>query len=275
MNLVFACIELIGGLYVNSFAILSDALHDLGDSVSLGIGWVFQKISKRKTDSLFTYGYRRFSILGALINAVILVIGSGFVVYHAVQAFSEDHAPNAEGMLVLSLVGVLFNIAAWLRLRKGTSINEKVVSLHLLEDVLGWVAVFIGSIAMMIWGIPFLDPLLSILISIFILINAVRSLKKSFQIFLQATPGSIDTLEICELVRSVEGVDDVHDCHIWSMDGEFNVLTIHLICKKNIDLLEQNQIKEKVKEKLSPFPVEHFTFEFELADKLKPENFVH
>ncbi|MDH5603337.1 MAG: cation transporter, partial [Cyclobacteriaceae bacterium] len=135
--------------------------------------------------------------------------------------------------------------------------------------------VFMGSIAMILWEVPFLDPLLSILISIFILINAVKSLRQSFTIFLQGTPAALDTTHVCDLVLSVEGIDEVHDCHVWSMDGEFNILTIHLICNKNIDLLEQNRIKGMVKEKLSSLPIDHFTFEFELREKLQLEDFVH
>ena len=260
---------------MNSFAILSDALHDLGDSVSLGIGWAFQRISKRKTDKLFTYGYRRFSILGALINATILLVGSGFVVYHAVLALGDSHIPNVHGMLLMSVLGTIFNIVAYLKMRGGKSLNEQVVSLHLLEDVMGWIAVFIGSLAMLFWDLPFLDPALSILISIYILVNAIKSLRKSFNIFLQGSPESLDSTQICTLIREVDGIDEVHDCHVWSMDGEFNVLTIHLICDRNISLLEQNALKETIKEKLAPLPIDHFTFEFELKDKLQLKNFVH
>lgn len=144
LNLGFCIIELIGGLLTNSVAILSDALHDFGDSVALGLAWVFQKKSEQKPDDKYTYGYRRFSLLSAIINSIILVAGSAFVLFESIKRIIEPAETNAKGMLLLAILGVAVNGVAILRLRKGGSVNERVVSLHLMEDVLGWVAVLIG-----------------------------------------------------------------------------------------------------------------------------------
>ncbi len=178
LNLTFCILEFAGGLFTNSVAILSDALHDLGDSFSLGLAWYFQKISQRKRDKLFSYGYKRFSLLGALINSMILLIGSVFIVREAIPRILHPETSNAQGMIIFALIGIAVNGAAVLRLKKGSSINERVISLHLIEDVLGWVAVLIAAVVMLFVDVPVLDPLLSLLITGYILYNVVKNLKQ-------------------------------------------------------------------------------------------------
>jgi len=174
LNLSFTVIELVGGLLTNSMAILSDALHDLGDSVSLGLAWYFQRIAQKKSDLSYSYGYKRFSLLGAFINSLILSVGSIFILVEAIPRLFDPKQPDASGMIILAIIGVIVNGFAVLRLKKGKSINEKVVSLHLLEDVLGWLAVLIGSIVMYFFNLPVIDSLLSIGIAIFILLNVLE-----------------------------------------------------------------------------------------------------
>ena len=171
LNLAFTIIEIIGGLMTNSVSIMSDALHDLGDSLSLGLAWYFQKVAKKGRDKTFSYGYKRFSVLGAMINAIVLVIGSVFILQESIPRLWQPETPNAQGMFWLAILGILVNGAAVLKLKKGTSLNEKVISLHLLEDVLGWAAVLIGSVLMYFFDLPIIDPLLSIGIAFFILTN--------------------------------------------------------------------------------------------------------
>ena len=137
LNLAFTIFELIGGLYVNSVAILSDALHDMGDSLSLGLSWYLEKKSKQTGNKKYTFGYQRFSLLGALINSVVLIIGSGFVIYEALQRMAAPEPTDAKGMLFFAIIGVVVNGWAAFKLGKGSSLNEKVLQWHLLEDVLG------------------------------------------------------------------------------------------------------------------------------------------
>ncbi len=265
LNFVFTVVEIIGGIYTNSFAILSDALHDLGDSFSLGLAWYFQKLSKKGRTKDFTYGYRRFSVLGAVINAIVLIVGSVVILSQAIPALWNPHEADAKGMLLLSILGIAFNgIAAW-KLRGGSGLNERVVFWHLVEDILGWVAVLIGSIVMIFYDLPFIDPLLSILISVFIIYNVFRNLRKSLNIFLQATPEDISEEMINSRILAVEDVCSVHDCHVWSLDGEFNILTIHVVVKENLDLKKQVELKEKIKKSLKDLRIQHMTLEFETA----------
>lgn len=267
LNLAFTIIEVIGGLYTNSLAILSDALHDLGDSLSLGLSWYFQKLSKKGRTKKFSYGYKRFSLLGAIINSIVLVAGSIFILTKAIPQLFNPEETNVQGMLCLAILGIVVNGAAVLKLRQGESLNEKVVSLHLLEDVLGWIAVLIGSIIMMYVDAPFIDPLLSVLISIFVLYNVYINLKKSLLVILQGIPEEVSIKEIREKLRTMSEVTDVHDCHAWSMDGEYNILTIHLKLDKDYKLSEQAELKETVRSKLKDESINHITIEFEGQDE--------
>ena len=263
LNLAFTIIEIIGGLYTNSLAILSDALHDLGDSLSLGLSWYFQKLSKKGRTKTFSYGYKRFSLLGAIINSIVLVAGSIFILTKAIPELFNPGETNVEGMLYLSILGIVVNGAAVFKLRKGVSLNEKVVSLHLLEDVLGWVAVLIGSVIMMYTDAPFIDPLLSVLISLFVLYNVYKNLKKSLLVILQGIPEEISIDDIRQKLKNISKVTDIHDCHAWSMDGQYNILTLHLRLDKDYKLSEQAKLKEQVRTQLKDESINHITIEFE------------
>lgn len=273
LNISFTIIEIIGGLYTNSLAILSDALHDLGDSLSLGLSWYFQRVSKKGRTPNFTFGFKRFSLLGAIINSIVLVIGSIFVLTHAIPQIWHPEKSDAEGMLYLAILGVIVNGAAVFKLRKGESLNEKVVSLHLLEDVLGWFAVLIGSLIMMFFDAPIVDPILSVLITAFVLYNVYKNIKESMNIILQGTPSDIKISEVEKEIVSIEKVHSTHDCHIWSMDGNYHVLSAHVVLDDNYDLQQQSKIKEKVLQKIEKFDIKHSTISFELeSEKCELEN---
>ena len=265
LNLIFTIIEIIGGLYTNSLAILSDALHDLGDSLSLGLSWYFQKLSKKGRTKTFTYGYKRFSLLGAIVNSIVLVAGSIFILTRAIPELFSPGETNAEGMLYLSIFGIIVNGVAVFKLRKGESLNEKVVSLHLLEDVLGWAAVLIGSIIMIYVEAPIIDPLLSVFIAVFVLYNVYKNLRKSLLVILQGIPKEISIDAIKEKLEDIPEVIDIHDCHAWSMDGQYNILTVHLRLNKDYKLSEQIEIKQAVRARLEEESINHITIEFEVG----------
>ena len=166
-------------MYVNSVAILSDAIHDLGDSLSLGTAWYLDRKSKQESDQKFSFGYARFSLLGALINSVVLIAGSIFVIKEAVERLLAPETTDARGMFFFALVGIAVNGYAALKLSGGISMNEKVVSWHLLEDVLGWVAILIASIVLFFYDVPFLDPALSIAFTLYVLWNVIKRLKET------------------------------------------------------------------------------------------------
>jgi cobalt-zinc-cadmium efflux system protein len=263
LNLLFTLIEIAGGIFTNSVAILSDALHDLGDSLSLGLAWYFQKLSAKNRDATFSYGYRRFSLLGAVINSLVLVIGSVFVLQEAIPRLLNPQAPDARGMLGLAVLGVAFNGAAMLRLKKGHSLNERAISLHLLEDVLGWVAVLVASVVMLFAEVPVLDPALSVLITLYVLFNVFRNLRDSFRILLQAVPENVRIEQVRARIAALAHVTDIHDIHLWTLDGEYNILTIHLRLREVEHFTQAVLVKERVKKALADLPIQHITVEIE------------
>ncbi len=263
LNLGFTIIEIVGGILTGSLAILSDALHDLGDSLSIGLSWYFQKLSTKGKDRKYSYGYKRFSVLGALINAVILLVGSLIILSQAIPSLLSPNQVDEKGMFWIAIFGVVVNGAAVLRLRKGSSLNEKVISLHLLEDVLGWIAVLIGSVLIMQFDWYFIDPLLSILISIFIIYNVVKNLRSAMDIILQTTPSNIELDKVESEILALKPVCEIHDCHIWSMDGEYNVFSAHIVLDQDYELAEMEEVKHEIKALLKSMKIEHSTLEFE------------
>ncbi len=263
LNLVFTLFEIAGGIYTNSLAIMSDALHDLGDSLSLGLSWYLSKLSGKKRTEVFSYGYRRFSLLAAFINGLVLIAGSLIILSEAIPRLITPEHSNAMGMLIFAIIGVAVNGAAVMRLKGGKTMNERVVAWHLLEDVLGWVAVLIISIIMLIRDIHILDPILSILITFYILWNVGKNLKKTVMIFLQSVPESLEIKNIEKALLSTSGVKGVHDTHIWSLDGEHHVLTTHVIIGKDSTQQVAADIKFGAKVSLKEMGVSHITIEIE------------
>lgn len=265
INFGFAVIELVGGLWTNSIAILSDAFHDFGDSLSLAVAWRLQKVSERPRDAKYSYGYRRFSLLGALFISTVLLVGSVFIIRECVERMMAPQEPNAGGMLGLAVFGVLVNGFAALRLKKGGSISERAVMLHMMEDVLGWIAVLVVSIVMLFVRVPILDPLLSIGISGWVLFNVYRNLKATFRVLLQHTPSGIDATALEREIVALPEVESIHDLHLWSLDGERNISTLHVVTAEPLDCGGQMRLKEKIRHICADNGIEHATIEFETA----------
>ena len=263
LNLAFTILEIVGGIYTNSVAILSDAVHDLGDSFSLGLAWYLDKKSKKSASSKFSFGYQRFSLAGAFINALILSLGSIYLISEAIQRFQNPEESDAQGMILFAILGIVVNGYAAYKVSKGLSQNEKVISWHLIEDVLGWAAVLIAGIVLYFKEIPWLDPALSLGISIFILWNVFKNLKGTILIFLQAVPDDVSLLEIESKICELEKVDSVHHMHIWSLEGEHHVFTVHVKLKPIESLIELNEVKAEIKKLLKTYPFSHYTIEIE------------
>jgi cobalt-zinc-cadmium efflux system protein len=267
LNVSFAIIEIAGGIITNSVSIISNALHDLGDSLSLGLAWYFQRLSEKERDNTFSFGYKRFTVLGALINSLVLLTGSVLIIIEAVPRIFHPQQIHPKGMLLLAIAGIIVNGIAALRLKKGDSVNEKVISLHLLEDVLGWTAVLIVSIVINYYSLPQLDPILSLLITLYILWNVVKNLKSTLRIFLQATPEASRVADIEQKLMAIKGITGVHDLHIWSMDGLYHVLTVHIAVAGNITLADAQMLKEEIRRNMEEIGIEHSTVEIEQEDE--------
>lgn len=260
LNVAFTIIELVGAWFTNSTAIAADALHDLGDSLSLAFAWGMQGLSDSKPTQTYSYGFRRLSLVGALVNAIVLLVGGLVVLTEAVPRLWDPGQPDAKGMLALAVLGVVVNGAAVLRVRHGSSLNERIVTWHLMEDVLGWVAVLVVSIVMLFADLPVLDPLLSVLITLWVGFNAARNLKRTIDVFLQAVPDGVDVDALCEAAREVDGVVDLRHVHVWSQEGEHHVLTGSLVLDC-ASLEEAEHIRDRVAHTLQDAGIEHVTLE--------------
>ena len=267
INLSFTIFEIVGGILTNSVAILSDAVHDLGDSISLLFSLIMEKVSKRSKDERSTFGYKRYSILGAFFSALVLIIGSTFIIYNAVNRIFVVEEVNAKGMLIMSLFGIAFNSMAVFRLRKDETLNAKVVYLHLMEDVLGWVSIFIVSIIMIFVDLPILDPILSIVIAVFVLSRIIPTFMKIGRIFLQYKPDDYEIEEIKSLLESYDQILEAHDIHLWSLDGSNHIFSCHLVYKKDITGIELLEMKNTIKTALMGIGISHSTLEFESEDE--------
>ena len=263
LNFVFSIIELIGGYLTNSVAIYSDALHDFGDSLALLFAYFAEKVSQKEPDSKYTFGYRRFSILSALINGIILLIGSIFVLIEATKRIVNPEVVKPEGMLWLAILGIVVNTIAAYRMSKNEGLNPRMVMLHLLEDLFGWVAVLFVSIILMYKPWYFLDSALSILISIIILRGVYKNLSKVISIFLQKFPDEINLEDLKEKLNHFELVKDIHAVKGLSLDGENFYLRFHIQVPSGtpIDLLDK--LRAQLKEILISHNISSSTIEFE------------
>ena len=258
LNLAFSIFEFIGGIFTGSVAIASDAVHDIGDAISIGFSFFFEKKSKKQPDETYTYGYARYSVIGGAITTLILLLGSIMVIYNAILRLINPTEINYNVMIIFALVGVVVNLCAAILTHKGDSLNQKAVNLHMLEDVLGWVVVLIGAIVMKFTDISILDPLLSIGVAIFILINALKNLGGAINLFLEKAPNGVDINELKAHILEIDGVLDVHHIHVWSMDGHSHYATMHVVVNGSA-----YEIKEKVREELSLRGIGHATLELE------------
>ncbi len=267
LNAGFTLVEIAGGLLTNSTAILADAGHDLGDSFALAQAWYFERLAGRRGEGAYTYGYRRFSLLGGLITTVLMLASSLFVLARAVPRLTRPDHSDAQGMVVLAVVGIAVNALAMRRLGKETGLSARTVALHLLEDVLGWVAVLIVAVVLLFRDVPILDPLLAILITVYVLGRAVRNLRSIVPIFLEAAPKGTDLDAISAALGKIDHVGVVHHVHVWSLDGEHNVLSAHLVVDRDFAPEEYRRLKDDVRQVVGGLGLFHSTVEIELPEE--------
>ncbi len=258
LNLLFSIFEFFGGIFTGSVAIVSDALHDIGDALSIGISYFLEKKSKKQPDDVYTYGYTRYSVIGSLITTLILLLGSCAVTYNAVMKLVSPTEIHYDGMILFAIVGVIVNFSAAFFTREGGSLNQKAVNLHMLEDVLGWIVVLVGAVVMRLTDLAVIDPLLSIGVAVFIFINALKNMKEILNLFLEKTPEGISVKELQEHLCEINGILDVHHVHVWSMDGQHHFATMHVVT-----CADPHEIKDLIRAELKEHGIAHATLELE------------
>lgn len=262
LNLLFSVFEFAGGILTGSIAVLSDAVHDLGDAAGIGCSYFLEKKSRKPPDETYTYGYARYSVLGGFITTLILLIGSGMIIFRAAGRLAEPAEIDYGGMMIFAVIGVCVNSCAAFFTGEGDSLNQRAVNLHMLEDVLGWIVVLIGAVVMKFTDFSMLDPLMSIGAAVFILWNSVKNLKEIAELFLEKVPDGLETAEIREHLLEIDGVLDVHHLHIRSMDGQNHDASMHIVTDA-----DSRVIKEKVRRELLEHGIGHVTLELEREDE--------
>ena len=268
LNIGFSIFEFVGGTITNSVAIISDSVHDMGDSFSLGISYFLEKKSKKKPDEKYTYGYARYSVLGSIITTLILIIGSILVVYNAYQRIINPVSIDYNGMIIFAIFGVIVNLLAVYFTRKGESLNQKSVNLHMLEDVLGWIVVLIGAIVMKFTKISVIDPILSIIVAIYIFIHALKNLNSSLNIIFEKIPDNISIVQVKEELLKNKDIIDAHHIHIWSIEGYNNYATMHIVTDS-----DSIKVKNLVRDILKKYQISHVTIEIEGKDEKCNNNY--
>ena len=237
LNLSYAIVEFIAGGIFGSSAVLADSVHDLGDAIAIGISAFLETISNREEDSHYTLGYKRFSLLGAMVTAVILMTGSVLVILENIAKIFHPQPVNDEGILWLGIIAITINVLASLVIRKGQTKNESILSLHFLEDTLGWVAVILMAIVLRFTDWYILDPLLSLVISFFILSKALPRFWRTLKIFLDAVPEGVDIQKIKTDLAELDHVASINQLNLWTMDGLEKNAIVH-VCLKEMEHME-------------------------------------
>ena len=232
LNLGFSVFEFFGGVFTGSVAILSDAVHDLGDALGIAVSWFLERKSKHPSDATYTYGYARFSVLGSVFTCGILLVGSVGVVVSAIGRLLHPLPIRYDGMILFAIVGVAVNLAAAFVTRRGESLNQKAVNLHMLEDVLTWVVVLIGAAVMRVTDWTILDPLVSIGVATYIFVHAIGHLREAADIFLEKVPTGYAVEDIKARVESIVGVSDAHHIHVRSIDGYTHAASLHVVAER-------------------------------------------
>jgi cobalt-zinc-cadmium efflux system protein len=257
LNIIFAALEFIFGAMFGSVAIMSDAVHDTGDAIAVGFAWFFEKISRKKSDRSYTLGYRRFSLLGALITSVILLTGSILVIFEAIPRLINPTPVETTGMFWLAIFAILANGFGAYLMTRGTSRNESILNLHMLEDVLGWIAVLIVSIVMHFQPWYWLDPLLSLGISVFILSKAIPKFIGTLRILMEAAPKTVNYAALISELESLAEIDQITELCIWSIDGEKHAAMAHM----TITVADQTQAKAAARHILEKHQVAYSAIE--------------
>ena len=258
LNLSYAIVEFIAGGVFGSSAVLADSVHDLGDAIAIGVSAVLETISNREEDSRYTLGYKRFSLLGALVTAVILMTGSVFIILENLTKLFHPQPVNDEGILWLGIIAVAINVLASLVVRKGKTKNESILSLHFLEDTLGWVAVILMAVILRFTDWYILDPLLSLVISFFILSKAIPRFWSTLKIFLDAVPEGVDIEQVKSDLEQLDHVASVNQLNLWTMDGLEKNAIVH-VCLEHVKHMEV--CKESIRDLLKDSGFQNVTIE--------------
>ncbi len=262
LNLIFNVIVIVGGLLTNSIAILADAVHDVGDTLAIFIAWFLQRFSEKDRNYDYTYGYQRFSVLGAVITSTIVICACAVVLWEAINRLFQPVTPSSTGMLLVAILGVILKGLSVYALYGGKTFNERSIYVHLFGDVIEWIVVLVLSIVLIFVNIPILDPLASIGISLWIIYNLGGNLYRSLKVLVQRVPEGFNTNSFKNEIKDIEGVNDINDLHVWSLDGISNVSSMKISVSGENNLENLNHIKSEINHVAKEYDIVDSTVEF-------------
>ncbi|WP_039075001.1 MULTISPECIES: cation diffusion facilitator family transporter [Bacillus] len=265
----YMMIEAIGGFLTNSLALLSDAGHMLSDSISLLVALIAFTLAERDATHDKTFGYKRFEILAAMINGVALILIALYIIYEAIERLSNPPKVATTGMLIISIIGLVVNLlVAWIMLSGGdtkNNLNIKGAFLHVVSDMLGSVGAILAAILIIFFGWGWADPLASVIVAILVLRSGYKVSKDSIHILMEGTPQNIDVTDIILTIEETEGIQGIHDLHIWSITSGLNALSCHAVVDDQLTITESEGILRKLEQKLDQKGITHVTIQMETA----------
>ncbi len=265
LNLSITLVQVVGGLIANSLALLSDALHNLGDSSAIFIAFLAGKRSKKSADEHHTFGYKRIEILAALFNAVVLIAICIFLFFEAYERLMNPQPIKGLIMFVVAIFGLLANLISVFILNKDKeqNLNVKAAYMHLMGDTLSSVAVILGGIAIWQFEIYWLDPLITFLVGVYIIVHTWGIVKETVDILMQATPENIDVKKIKKAVEEIDMIENLHHLHVWKLNDSQIHIEAHINLKNNMDMIEMMKIRQQVEVLLrNKFKINHITLQF-------------
>ena len=255
----YMIVEAIGGFLTNSLALLSDAGHMLSDSISLAIALIAFKLAEKAASRSKTYGYKRFEILAAVINGVTLIAISLYIFYEAIDRFANPPEVATTGMLIISVIGLAVNVlVAWIMMRGAY--------LHVLSDMLGSVGAITAALLMMFFDWGWADPLASVIVALLILRSGYYVTKSAVHVLMEGTPQNIDVDDILQTIKKTDGIQDIHDLHIWSITSGLNALSCHAVVDHQLTIAESENILHQIEHNLEHKGITHVTIQMETGD---------
>lgn len=272
LNLIITAAQIVGGIISGSLALISDAIHNLSDSVSLILAWLAQVLSNKPSTLKSTFGYKRAEILAAFINSIALIAISAYLIFEAVDRLLHPQPVDAKWMFWLGLLGLLANGISVIILEreKNKNINIKAAYLHLLGDALTSLAVIVGAVLIWFFNIVWVDAVVTILIGVYLLMHTWKLLKESVTILMQMTPAEINIPEIENTLSKIDGLKNVHHIHVWNLTDKLLHFECHLNLENDLPVSETNVMCDKVRKILhDEFDIEHVTIQFEYGGEDK------